>query len=250
MSKIGIIANACYLQFPHVEITTSGMVETPYGATQAPLQHGQLQGKDVVLLIRNGEDGAILPHKINYRANLWALKEAGVSTVLAFLPVNGIRADIIPGSVVIPDQIIDYTHSRAHTFYEDDCASCKHIDFRLPYAEDMRQVLLTEAGSLDVNVIDTAVYGVTQGPHSETLAEINRLERDGCDMVGMSGMPETILARELDLDYACIALSANRAAGRNASVCINRAAMSEALKQGIQDSQQLIEQFVSNYTII
>jgi 5'-deoxy-5'-methylthioadenosine phosphorylase len=169
----------------------------------------------VVFLARHGYDHTIPPHRVNYRANLWALKEHGARQVIGVCAVGGIHRAIRPASVVIPDQIIDYTWSRGHTFFETDLAGVTHIDFTEPYCAVLRDRLIAGAGRAGIEVLTTGTYGATQGPRLETAAEIDRMERDGCDMVGMTGMPEAALARELDLCYAVCAVSANDAPGRS-----------------------------------
>lgn len=244
MSKTAIIAGATFLHLKNFELIQPVYNETPYGKPSAALLHGLLQGKDVILLSRNGEGGSIAPHKINYRANIWALKEAGVTQIIALSPANGIRADMVPGVLVAPHQLIDYTHSRANTFFEDDYNSTRHVDFRLPYSETLRHNVLTVFHDANLSVIDSATYGVTQGPRLETLAETNRLERDGCDLVGMSGMPETILARELDMDYTAITLITNKAAGRQVGISDTLENIGSILKESIDNVHALFEKIV------
>src|SRR6267154_3429264 len=154
---------------------------------------------------------------MNYRANRWFLKELDVEGVFALASVGGIREDLGPGTLVVPDQIIDYTHSRKATFFEGSGNPVTHVDFTQPYSGKLRSRLLRAAMEIGETVIDGAVYACTQGPRLETAAEINRLQRDGADLVGMTGMPEAVLARELELDYASLAVVVNQAAGRGSS---------------------------------
>jgi len=185
---------------------------------QMALTHGVLGGVEVVFLARHGGAHTIAPHRVNYRANLWALKETGVRRIIAVCAVGGISKDMPPRAIAIPDQIIDYTWSREHTFFDTGLGQVTHIDFTYPYCEDLRGVLIAAAAAAGIEVIPRGTYGATQGPRLETVAEINRMERDGCDMVGMTGMPEAALARELDLCYAHCAVSANWAAGRSEGI--------------------------------
>jgi 5'-methylthioinosine phosphorylase len=150
---------------------------------------------------------------VNYRANLWALHALGARRVVGVNAVGGIRDDMGPRAIVVPDQIIDYTHGRYTSFCDVDGAEVKHIDFSEPYTAALRRDLLAAAARAGVAAIDGGCYGATQGPRLETRAEIARMKRDGCDLVGMTGMPEAALARELELEYACLALVANYAAG-------------------------------------
>lgn len=200
-----------------LEISHRQIMRTPYGEPSSPLTFGEINDNKVVFLARHGYGHTIPPHAVNYRANLWALQSSNLSRVISVASVGGIRADFTPGVIAIPDQIIDYTHGRKYTYYEGIDRPVTHIDFTEPYCPIMRKCLLEAAKRADENVTDGGVYGATQGPRLETAAEINRLERDGADMVGMTGMPEAALAKELGLCYATIAVVANHAAGRETS---------------------------------
>lgn len=186
---------------------------TAYGAPSGPVHVGTLAGKRVAFLARHGEDHSVPPHLVNYRANLRALYNIGVRSVLALNTVGGITETCPPRALVCPDQLIDYTWGRVSTYNEESGKPVIHADFGNPYTPALRQRLLQAAASAGVSVVDGGCYGVTQGPRLETKAEIVRMRRDGCDLVGMTGMPEAGLARELDMDYACLAIVANWAAG-------------------------------------
>jgi 5'-methylthioinosine phosphorylase len=188
-------------------------VETPFGAPSGDVVLGTLHGLRLAFLARHGEAHDVLPHRVNYRANVWALHALGARRVLGVNAVGGIRADMGPRAIVVPDQLIDYTHGRASSFCDVEGAAVRHVDFSEPYSAGLRRDLLAAAARADVAAIDGGCYGATQGPRLETRAEIERMRRDGCDLVGMTGMPEAVLARELDVDYACLALVANWAAG-------------------------------------
>ena len=216
MTDLAIIGGTGLTRLNGLEIERREVMHTPYGEPSGALSFGALYGKDVVFLPRHGYGHTIPPHMVNYRANLWALKQQGVEQVIAVCAVGGIRKDIIPSAIVLPDQIIDYTWSRNHTFFEQDLSKVTHIDFTQPYCPQMREVLIVAAAKAGVDIIVGGTYGASQGPRLETAAEIDRMERDGCHMVGMTGMPEAALASELDLCYAVIAVSANAAAGRGA----------------------------------
>lgn len=190
-------------------------VETPYGAPSDRIVDGRLDGRRVLFLARHGEGHALCPHEINYRANLWALKSLGAHTVLAINSVGGITGRMGPKVLAVPDQIIDYTWGRASTYFEEALDEVTHVDFTEPYSERLRQALIEAARRCGIPIHAGGVYGAMQGPRLESAAEIRRLERDGCDIVGMTGMPEAALARELDLEYACLAVVANRAAGKS-----------------------------------
>ena len=193
------------------------VVRTPYGDPSCALTHGELDGHSIVFLARHGYGHTIAPHEINYRANTWALQQVGVTEVVAVATVGGIRADCVAGTVVVPDQIVDYTYGRRHTFFEGAERPVTHVDFTWPYDPAVRRRVLDAAQRCGEPVIDGAVYGCTQGPRLETAAEIGRLAGDGCDLVGMTGMPEAGLAREAGLAYASLCVVANQAAGRGDS---------------------------------
>ncbi len=188
-------------------------VVTPYAVEPVELALEQTTVGPVWFLPRHGHSHGIAPHLINYRANLWALHAAGVRAVIAVNAVGGITERMLPGTLVIPDQLIDYSWGREHTYCTGTHALDKHVDFTWPYDKELALSLLQGAGMLDIPAQLGAVYACTQGPRLETAAEIRRLRQDGCDIVGMTGMPEAGLARELGLRYACLALVVNKAAG-------------------------------------
>ena len=198
-----------------LEIVRRESVETPWGKPSAPLSHGRLKGAGIVFLARHGASHAIPPHRVNYRANVWALHHVGVRRIVAVAAVGGIRSGLDRGAIVVPDQIVDYTWGRGHTFFEEALDHAVHADFTSPYCERLRAELLDAARRAGIDAADGGTYAATQGPRLESAAEIDRLERDGCDVVGMTGMPEAALARELGMSYAHCAVVSNRAAGRS-----------------------------------
>lgn len=195
-----------------LEVVTRSPTKTPYGEPSSSVLTVAIGGARVACIVRHGEGHTIAPHEINYRANLWALKERGVRQCIGINTVGAIAPGLVPGELAVPDQLIDYTHGRAATFGDAE-AAVRHIDFTEPFAPVL-------AGRIAAAIADCGfavcrgTYGVTQGPRLETAAEIARLERDGCAMVGMTAMPEAALARELDIDYAICAVAVNHAAGR------------------------------------
>lgn len=211
---LAIIGGSGLTQLANLSVIRREVVRTPYGEPSGALTFGQLCEHPVVFLARHGYGHTIPPHRVNYQANLWALKEAGVEIIISVASVGGIRADMCPGTLVVPDQIIDYTWGRKNTFHEGTDEPVVHIDFTEPYDAAVRRRILAAAAAAGEKVFDGAVYAATQGPRLETAAEINRLERDGADVVGMTGMPEAALARELGIPYAAINVVANYAAGR------------------------------------
>ncbi len=221
------------------------IIQTPYGEPSGPVIHGALYGKPVVFIARHGYTHRIPPHKINYRANIWSLKKLGVTQIIAVNAVGGIHADLPPQKIAIPEQIIDYTYGREFTFFEQDLAEVVHIDFSYPYTPNTRSALIKAANDAGIDILKTGTYGCTQGPRLETVAEIKRLTQDGCDMVGMTAMPEASLAKEQHIDYAAIAVSANWAAGIHAEP-LDMADILNHLAQGMIDVKTLLLHYMKN----
>ncbi|HET9032528.1 MAG TPA: S-methyl-5'-thioinosine phosphorylase [Dokdonella sp.] len=210
---LALIGGTGLYRFPGLENIVEQVVETPWGKPSDVIVSGQLGAKRVAFLARHGRKHDILPHKVNYRANLQALQQIGARRIIGVNAVGGIREDMGPRVLAIPDQIVDYTYGRITSYCDVDGAEVRHVDFSDPYTQTLRQQLIDAAARADVAVVDGGCYGATQGPRLETRAEIARMRRDGCDLVGMTGMPEAVLSRELGVDYACLALVANWAAG-------------------------------------
>jgi 5'-methylthioinosine phosphorylase len=214
---LAIIGGSGLTNYPGIEHARRHVARTPYGEPSGALTIGTIAGHEIIFLARHGNGHTIPPHLINYRANLWALHEHGASRVVSVATVGGIGEYFVPGLLAVPEQIIDYTYGREATYSGGHDASVVHTDFTEPYSKELRGSLLRSAHEVEVKLHDGGVYACTQGPRLETAAEINRLERDGCDVVGMTGMPEAVLAREIGLKYAVIALVVNPAAGRGYS---------------------------------
>lgn len=210
---IGLIGGSGLSQLDGVILQEQMQRATPFGEPSAPLMVGTFAGKEVAFLPRHGEHHTIPPHLINYRANIWAMHQLGVEQILAVASVGGITEEYKPGVIALPDQLIDYSWGRESSFASEDFAADKHIDFTYPFDETLRQQIQLAANSEEMSVIDGGSYAVTQGPRLETAAEIGRFKKDGADMVGMTAMPEAVLARELNIAYASIAVVANHAAG-------------------------------------
>ncbi|MDX9875706.1 MAG: S-methyl-5'-thioinosine phosphorylase [Spongiibacteraceae bacterium] len=256
-STIAIIGGTGLNQMAELAPLDERRPVTPYGETSAPLQLLQRDGVAFWFLARHGQPHRIPPHRVNYRANLWALRDAGVREVIAVNAVGGITERAATGAVVVPDQIVDYTYGREHTFYDGvvglrsdmaqhgvTCAAAlEHVDFGEPYSAGLRQRLLEAAQAAGVAAVDGGVYGATQGPRLETAAEIRRMERDGCDLVGMTGMPEAALARELGLAYAALCLVVNPAAGK-APGEITMADIQRVLEQGMGQVTAVLSSFL------
>ncbi|MDO6459908.1 S-methyl-5'-thioinosine phosphorylase [Granulosicoccaceae sp. 1_MG-2023] len=213
MAQTALIGGTGLTSMEGLSITSREMVKTPYGPPSGPLTHGELFGHEVTFLARHGADHSIPPHRINYRANIWALRSVGVTRVIAIGAVGGIADNCGPVTIVVPDQIIDYTYGREHTYYDTLPPRDGHIGFSYPYDADLRGHLIQGARNAGVKLVEDGVYGITQGPRLETAAEIRRMAQDGCTIVGMTGMPEAALAREAGLDYAALTMVVNWAAG-------------------------------------
>ena len=213
---LAIIGGSGLTRLSTLAVARREVVRTPYGEPSAALLFGQIAGRDAVFLARHGHGHTIPPHRVNYRANLWALKERGVTAVLAVASVGGIRG-VLPGELLLPHQLIDYSHDREATFFDGGDRRVVHVDFTHPYTATLRDKCLAAAAAGGIALTDGAVYGAVSGPRLETAAEIDRMDRDGATIVGMTGMPEAVLARELELPYAAIAVVVNHAAGRGDS---------------------------------
>jgi len=235
---IGIIGGSGFSFFESFAPTGETEVNTPYGSPSAALIEGSVDDQKVVVMLRHGKGHSIPPHAINYRANLWALRQAGVDTAIALATVGGIGRECQPGAIIIPDQVLDYTHSREHTFSPLD-GELFHIDFTEPYCSGMRRIMIDCAARLNIAVIPSGAYAATQGPRFESAAEIRKLDNDGAHVVGMTGMPEANLAREIGICYATIGLVVNYAAGRSGNR-ISVIEIRDAFEQGTQRVNSLL----------
>jgi 5'-methylthioinosine phosphorylase len=215
-------------------------VTTPYGDPSAPIVIGELNGKHIAFLARHGEDHRFAPHRVNYRANIFALSNLGAKNVLAVNAVGGIRDDMGPRALVVPDQLIDYTHGRISSFSDYEGVKVEHVDFSHPYSPSLREAIVRASNQVNRAVVNGGVYAVTQGPRLETVAEVARLRRDGCDLIGMTQMPEAVLARELKLNYACLAVVANWAAGCGDQLEISLEEIYQHLEHGMADVRAVI----------
>lgn len=230
---LAIIGGSGLTQLPGLHIERREVVRTPFGMPSGALTFGHLEGHAIVFLARHGYGHTVPPHLVNYRANLWALHAQKVTHVVSIATVGGISPEMRPGRLAVPDQIVDYTHGRETTYAEyGNSSPVTHLDFTWPYCPEMRAHCLAALAEGGEDALDGGVYGCVQGPRLETKAEIERMARDGCDMVGMTGMPEAYLARELGLCYAAIAASVNWAAGRgDSATAISAEAIDHAMVQ-------------------
>ena len=245
---LGIIGGSGLTQLTNLQVARRQVVRTPYGEPSCAVTFGQMNGTEVAFLARHGYGHTIPPHAVNYRANMWALHSLGVSHVVAVASVGGIRADLKPGALAIPDQIIDYTYGRKHTYFDTPDQPVTHAEFTHPYCESLRAALLQAAADVRLQMVAGGVYAATQGPRLESAAEIDRLERDGAAMVGMTGMPEAALAREMGLCYAAVAVVANWAAGRGDSKeLIHLDTIRAVLNDAMVRVRQLLERVVAGH---
>ena len=245
---LAIIGGSGLTQLANLDVSRREVFRTPYGEPSGALTFGEICGKPAVFLARHGHGHIIPPHEVNYRANIWALHQCGAKGIVSVASVGSIRSDLTPGDIVIPHQIIDYTWGRKSTYHEGHGCVVTHIDFTEPYHPALRRRLIEAAAKAGIPVSDAGVYAVTQGPRLETAAEINRLERDGADIVGMTAMPEAVLARELAMPYAAINLIANHAAGRaNSRNGISFAAIDHVLQASMVDVRCIIQTLVGTY---
>ena len=210
---LAIIGGTGLTQISGLSISDQQSLDTPFGKPSANYVFGEMNGKTLIFLARHGNPHRIPPHKINYRANIWGLKQLGVTDIIAVAAVGGITKQMAPGHLAIPDQIIDYSYGREHTFFADNLEHVTHIDFGEPYCVLLRKRIIQAAHNAGIDITPTGIYGCTQGPRLETIAEIKRMAQDNCDLVGMTGMPEAALAKELDMKYANISVVANWGAG-------------------------------------
>ncbi|MFT5219238.1 MAG: 5'-methylthioinosine phosphorylase [Planctomycetota bacterium] len=242
MGRLAIIGGSgLYSPGLGFELETQAPTATPFGETSADILLGKWDGMPLVFLSRHGPDHRVPPHKINYRANIWALKELGVEQIISVNAVGGITAAMLPLTLVVPDQLIDYSSGREATFFDGDDGRVRHIDFTQPYSASVRGIISEAAFSLGIPLVASAVYACTNGPRLETAAEVQRLGRDGCDVVGMTGMPEAVLARELDIDYAALALVVNKAAGIDEQP-ISMEAILGFMEQGMESIRPVLRQ--------
>lgn len=221
-------------------------LETAWGKPSAPLLQGRLGGQDVIFLARHGNPHRLLPHQVNYRANIAALREVGVSAIIAVNAVGGISDAAQSGCLVLPDQIIDYTHGRDTTFFDAGDGPVVHVDFSWPFDAGLREQLARAMRDCAEDFLPSACYGATQGPRLESAAEILRMQRDGCDVVGMTGMPEAVLARELEIPYAMLSLVVNPAAGKSEQE-ITMAEIEAVVHQGMGRVETILRQMASCY---
>jgi 5'-methylthioadenosine phosphorylase len=238
---LAIIGGSGLTRLSTLAVAHREVVRTPYGEPSSALLFGEIAGRKSVFLARHGHGHTIPPHRVNYRANLWALRSRGASAVIAVASVGGIRTTG-PGELVVPDQLIDYTYGREATYFDGGDEAVVHVDFTQPYTPALREKCIAAGRAAGIALTDGGVYGAVSGPRLETAAEIERLARDGVTLVGMTGMPEAGLARELELDYAAICVVVNHAAGRgDSSAGISMEGIAKVLQSGMDDVRRLLD---------
>ena len=239
---IGVIGGSGLEKLIGAQVNRRHNVTSKYGPASDAVLEIEANEQTFLFLPRHAEDHRLPPHLVNYRANVWALHTLGVTEIFSVNAVGGINPDFGTGNLVIPDQIIDYTHCRDATFFDGISEPLKHTDFTEPYTKESRMRLFEAASQTLIREIHHGgVYGCTQGPRLETAAEISRMARDGCDLVGMTAMPEAILARELGIDYAAICMVVNPAAGLSEDVISIEAIEAECRAMAADVSQILYQ---------
>lgn len=239
MEKFAVIGGSGFYELAELCDSRIRTVETAFGAPTTALLEGRLNGKECVFLPRHGPGHKVPPHKINYRANIMALYEAGVTHIFSVNAVGGIHEDATPGTLVVPDQLIDYTYNRPHTFADTLTEAINHIDFTWPFCNELRHKLISALQKSSCQWLGEGTYGCAQGPRLETAAEVKRMQRDGCDLLGMTVMPEAALARELGMNYASLCIVVNRAAGLQEG-CIGMAEIEAVLKESVSRVRQIL----------
>jgi 5'-methylthioadenosine phosphorylase len=213
------------------------IVATPFGKVRALI--GKYQDREVVFVPRHGEKHSVPPHKINYRANIWSLRELGVERVIATAAVGSLNSDMKPTDLVMVDQFLDFTRGREQSFYEGGETGVFHVDVTNPYCRELRQVLFRNAKDLGMNVHFNGTYICTEGPRFETAAEIRMYRLLRGDVVGMTSVPEVVLARELGICYATIGMVTNYAAGISPTP-LTHSEVIEVMAQNMANLRKLI----------
>jgi 5'-methylthioinosine phosphorylase len=245
MARIAIIGGTGLNRLAEATEVVGG-IDTPYGRASAPVTQGRIGAHEILFLARHGQPHVVAPHEVNYRANVWLLKQSGAEAIVTGNAVGAIAPELEPGDLVLPHQLIDYTWGRHSSF--SDAEQLLHVDFTDPYTPILRDRLSAAAARLDLDcsLATAGVYACTQGPRLETAAEIDRLERDGCTIVGMTAMPEAVLARELELPYAAVCLAVNKAAGRGQGP-ITEAEIAAVMATGVERMRRVFLEFILGY---
>ena len=245
--KLAIIGGSLLKEISNLSNVTEERIKTPFGLPSDNFISGEINDFEVVYFNRHGVSHHIAPHQINYKANMFVLKILDVTHIVSITAVGGITEKMSPMKWVVPDQIIDYTHGRMHTYNDGNDKEVQHIDFSYPFDETLSKNIARAIEMESCDYESQATYGVTQGPRLETVAEIRRMQRDGCDIVGMTAMPEAAFARELDMKYATLSLVVNWAAGKSdgADATPELVSMDE-IKQRISEGNETTEKIIQN----
>jgi 5'-methylthioadenosine phosphorylase len=237
-AEIAIIGGSGIYSMAMVQRVRKAVIKTPYGRSPE-LVVGELEGKRVVFIPRHGEKHEVPPHRINYRANLWALGRLGVTRVLATTASGTLNPRIRPGDLALLTQFLDFTKSRPLTFHEGGRRGVVHVDMTEPYCPELRVVISDAARGLGIKLHRDATYACMEGPRFETSAEIRALRKLGSDLVGMTNIPECVLARELGMCYAAIGIITNYAAGISRKT-LSHAAVLELMKRNAPRTKSLL----------
>jgi 5'-methylthioadenosine phosphorylase len=236
-AEIAVIGGSGVYSMATLKGASTTSIKTPYGPSPEILV-GKLGGREVAFLPRHGKGHTVPPHLVNYRANIWALHKLGVKRILATTASGTLNPQIKPGELALLTQFIDFTKNRPSTFYEGGKAGVVHIDVTEPYCPELRQVLSKTARGLGVKLHPGATYACMEGPRFETAAEIKALKTLGCDMVGMTNVPECVLAREMEICYSAVGIATNWAAGIS-RVKLTHADVIQMMKGSIGNVQRL-----------
>ena len=243
--KLAIIGGSLLKQLSNISTIAEERINTPFGTPSGHFITGMLDGIEVVYINRHGSQHHIAPHQINYKANMFVLKTLEVTDIIAVTAVGGITDAMSPMKWVVPDQIIDYTHGRLQTYSDVNDTKVNHIDFTYPFDESLRKKLIKVLENQACEHETQGTYGVTQGPRLETMAEIKRMHQDGCDIVGMTAMPEASLARELQMNYATLSLVVNWAAGKGEGDLISMEDITLLIFEGNEACEKIINEVIA-----
>jgi 5'-methylthioadenosine phosphorylase len=210
-AEVGVFGGSGFYRF--LDDVTEVAVDTPFGAPSAPIHLGRLGSRTVAFLPRHGAQHELPPHRINYRANVWAMHSLGVTSVFGPCASGSLRAEVVPGSFVVPDQLVDRTWGRPDTFFDGEDGVTHHVAFGDPYDEDLRQIAIAACRAEDVEVHDRGTVVTIQGPRFSTRAESRWFGAQGWEVINMTQHPEAVLCREAGLRYAAIALITDFDAG-------------------------------------
>ncbi|EAX46562.1 methylthioadenosine phosphorylase [Thermosinus carboxydivorans Nor1] len=242
MTKLAIIGGTGVYDPRILENVREEEILTPYGAVRYKV--GEYAGRAIAFIPRHGSKHSIPPHLINYRANIWAMKKIGVQAILATTAVGSLNTDMKPGDFVLINQFLDFTKNRVHTFYEGGERGVVHVDVTEPYCPALRQKLEKAAKKIGIAIHTKGTYVCTEGPRFETPAEIAMFAKLGGDVVGMTNVPEVVLAREAEMCYATVSMVTNYAAGISAQP-LTHGEVLDTMKANTENIKRLIMETIS-----